>query len=73
MVYFSKIGFHCIIKTCVTVHAKGNIWFPEGSYLCLERKYWFPEGNIWFPEGSYLCLNRQYWFPEGNIWFLEGS
>ena len=29
-----------------------DIWFPEGSYLCLERQYWFPEGNIWFFEGS---------------------
>ena len=29
-----------------------DIWFPEGSYLCLERQYWFPEGNIWFLEGS---------------------
>ena len=56
VVYFSKIAFHCIIKTCVTVHAEGNIWFPEGRYLCLERQYWFPEGNIWFPEGSYLSL-----------------
>ena len=74
MVYFSKIAFHCIIKTCVTVHAEGNIWFPEGSYLCVERQYWFPEGNIWFPEGSYflsrktvLVSRRKYLVPRRKL------
>ena len=64
MVYFSKIAFHCIIKTCVTVHAKGNIWFPEGSYFISKDSIGFPKEIFGSPEGVICVSNDSIGFPK---------
>ena len=47
----------------------------EGSYLCLERQYWFPKGNIWFSKGIELLVSpktvlvsRRKYFVTRRVW-----
>ena len=57
MVYFSKIAFHCIIKTCVTVHAEGNIWFLEGVVCVSKDSIGFPKEIFGSPKGV-ICVSK---------------
>ena len=42
----------------------GNIWFPEASYLCLERQYWFQEEIFGSPKGVTCVSKDNIHFPK---------
>ena len=57
MVYFSKITFHGIIKTCVTVQAEGIFGSPKGVICVSKDSIGFPKEIFGSPKGV-ICVSK---------------